>query len=105
MSFDERWAEIYGDIDLRGDEEATVAFLADLARGGPALEPAVGTGRIALPLAARGIRVDGIDFSPTMLEKLRAKPGGDQIEATLGDFAAVPVDGEYRLVYVVFNTL
>jgi SAM-dependent methyltransferase len=102
--FGERVAEIYDDLPS-GDTSATVAFLEQLARGGPALELAIGTGRVALPLAARGIRVDGIDISPAMVAKLRAKPGGDQISVTIGDFADVPVQGSYRLVFVVFNTL
>ena len=105
MSFDENVAEVYDDDAQRGDEMATVAFLEQLARGGPALELAIGTGRIALPLTARGIRVDGIDFSSAMVAKLRAKPGGAQIAVTMGDFADVPVPGPYRLIYVVFNTL
>lgn len=69
------------------------------------LELAIGTGRIALPLAARGVRVDGVDFSAAMLAKLRAKPGGEALAVTLGDFADVPVPGKYPLVYIVFNTL
>lgn len=105
MSFGEDVAEFYDDIAQRGDEVATVAFLEELAGGGPALELAIGTGRVALPLAARGVRVDGIDISPAMVAKLRAKPGGDQISVTMGDFADVPVSGTYRLIYVVFNTL
>jgi SAM-dependent methyltransferase len=104
MSFGENDAERYDDYQ-RGDESAVVAFLEQLAGGGPALELAIGTGRIGLPLAARGIRVDGIDISPAMVEQLRAKPGGDEISVTIGDFADVPVVGTYRLVYVVFNTL
>jgi SAM-dependent methyltransferase len=104
MSFGENDAERYDDYQ-RGDESAVVAFLEQLAGGGPALEFAIGTGRIGLPLAARGIRVDGIDISPAMVEQLRAKPGGDEISVTIGDFADVPVVGTYRLVYVVFNTL
>ncbi len=104
MSFGEEVAEIYDDVQ-RGDELATVAFLEELARGGPALELAIGTGRIALPLAARGVRVDGIDLSTAMVAKLREKPGGDQISVAIGDFADVPVEGTYRLIYVVFNTL
>ena len=103
-SFGDDTAEIYDD-GQRGDETETVAFLEKLARGGPALELAIGTGRIALPLAARGIRVDGIDLSPAMVAKLRAKPGGDQLSVTMGDFADVPVPGTYPLVFVVFNTL
>src|SRR5712692_416415 len=105
MSFGEDVAGSYDDIACRGDELATVALLEQLARGGPALELAIGTGRIALPLAARGVRVDGIDISPAMVAKLRAKPGGDEISVTMGDFADVPVPGTYRLIYVVFNTL
>ncbi|HVB44189.1 MAG TPA: class I SAM-dependent methyltransferase [Streptosporangiaceae bacterium] len=104
LSFDEESAEIYDDHP-RGDEAATVKFLAELAGGGPALELAIGTGRIGLPLADRGIRVDGIDLSPAMVAKLRAKPGGDQIAVTMGDFAEVPVPGNYALIYLVYNTL
>jgi SAM-dependent methyltransferase len=104
MSFDEQTAARYDDVS-RGDEAAAVALLEQLAGGGPALELAIGTGRIALPLSARGIRVDGIDLSPAMVARLRAKPGGDQLSVTIGDLADVPVEGSYRLVYVVFNTL
>jgi hypothetical protein len=104
LSFGEDTAEIY-DETPRGDEEAAVAFLEQLAGGGAALELAIGTGRIALPLAARGIRVDGIDISAPMVARLRAKPGGDRISVTMGDFAEVPVGGTYRLIYVVFNSL
>jgi SAM-dependent methyltransferase len=104
MSFGEENAATY-DFAVRGDETETVAFLEQLARGGRALELAIGTGRIALPLAARGITVDGIDFSPAMVDKLRAKPGGDGLAVTIGDFGAVPIPGSYRLVYIVFNTL
>lgn len=104
LSFDEDAAEIYDEVP-RGDEVAAVTFLEQLAAGGPALELAIGTGRIALPLAARGIRVDGIDLSPAMVAKLRAKPGGEQISVTVGDFAAVPVPDAYRLIFVVYNTL
>ena len=105
ISFGEDTAETYDDLSQRGDEAETVAFLERFARGGPALELAIGTGRIALPLADRGIRVDGIDISPAMVAKLRAKPGGDQISVTMGDFADVPVQGNYPLVFVLFNTL
>lgn len=105
MSFDEATAQTYDELAVRGDETATVDFLAELARGGPVLELAIGTGRIALPLAARGLRVEGIDFAPAMLEQLLHKPGGDQIRTTLGNFAEVPVTGTYRLIYLIFNTL
>lgn len=103
-SFGEETAATYDDHP-RGDEGAAVAFLAGLADGGPTLELAVGTGRIALPLAEQGVRVAGIDLSPEMVARLRAKPGGDRIDVTMGDFADVPVTGQYRLIYVVFNTL
>jgi SAM-dependent methyltransferase len=104
MSFGEDVAGIYDDVP-RGDEDAAVAFLADLAGRGPALELAIGTGRIALPLATRELRVDGIDISPAMVAQLRAKPGGDEISVTMGDFVEVPVSGAYSLIYVVFNSL
>src|SRR5918992_4105699 len=104
MSFGEDVAERFDDVP-RGDETAAVGFLEKLADRGSALELAVGTGRIALPLAARGIRVDGVDISPAMVARLRAKPGGDEIAVMVGDFADVPVPGTYRLVFVVWNTL
>ena len=104
MSFGADVSELYRDLQ-RGDEIAAVEFLARLAGNGPALELAIGTGRIALPLAARGIRVEGIDISPAMVDQLRAKPGGDKIPVVIGDFADVPASGTYRLIYVVWNTL
>ena len=105
MSFEENTADGYDEDSIRGDEIATVAFLEQLAQGGLTLELAIGTGRIALPLIEKGIRVDGIDFSPAMIARLRAKPGGSQIAVTLGNFADVAVPDTYRLIYVVFNTL
>lgn len=103
MSFDEEGAR--RDVDfLRGDEREAVDFLAAKAGGGPALELGIGTGRIALPLAERGIRVDGVDLSPAMLEQLRTRPGGERLSLSVGDLADVPVSGAYRLIYVVFNT-
>jgi len=104
MSFGKDIAEMYRDIQ-RGDEIEAVAFLEKLAGRGPALELAVGTGRIALPLAARGIRVDGIEISPAMVAQLRTKPGGAEIAVTIGDFADVAVAGTYTLIFVVWNTL
>src|SRR5436309_6933582 len=82
-----------------------VAFLAGLARGGAALEFSVGTGRIALPLAQRGVRVHGIDLSEAMVAQLRAKPGGEEIGVTIGDFATVTASGRFSLAYLVFNTI
>jgi len=104
-TFDETTAAEYDELAIRGDEEATVDFLEAIAPGGPALELAIGTGRIALPLAARGIRVDGIDFSEPMVARLREKPGGRDLDVVMGDFCDVAVSGTYPLIYVVFNSL
>ena len=103
-SFDEPNAARYDALAVRGDEEVAVEFLHRMARGCPALELGIGTGRIALPLAARGVEVHGIDLSQPMVDKLRAKPGGDRIEVAIGDFSSTVVEGSFRLVYVVFNT-
>jgi len=94
------------DNEPRGDEQESVDFLAGLAGDGPALELAVGTGRIALPLTARGVRVDGIELSEHMAARMREKPGGDAVDVVLGDMstADAPAAG-YRLVYLVFNTI
>jgi SAM-dependent methyltransferase len=82
-----------------------VDFLAGLAQGGPVLELAIGTGRVALPLAARGLVVEGVEGSPEMVAGMRAKPGGTDLPVVIGDLADVPVTGPYPLVYLVFNTL
>ena len=84
--------------------EPAVDFLAELAGSGSALEFAIGTGRVALPLAKRGVPMHGIDMSAAMVERLRAKPGGD-IPVTIGDFATTRVDGSFSLVYLVYNTI
>ena len=111
MSFGKDHAEAYDDLQRfsktpsRSEHAAAVAFLENLAGGGPVLELAIGTGWIALPLAAHGIHVDGIDISPAMVAQLRAKPGGEQIAVTIADFADVPVPGTYRLIFVVANSL
>lgn len=96
--YDEMYEELF-------DRDEVVDVLADLAGGGRALELAIGTGRIALPLAEKGVEVHGIDASEAMVAKLRTKPGGDAIPVTIGDFADVSVEGTFRLVYLVFNTL
>jgi hypothetical protein len=83
----------------------TVDLLAELAGEGGALEFAIGTGRIGLPLAERGIRVAGIDNSDAMLKRLRAKPGADRIHSVVGDMASARVEREFALVYLVFNTI
>ncbi|MET7287853.1 class I SAM-dependent methyltransferase [Streptomyces sp. NPDC005573] len=82
-----------------------VGTLAGLAGGGRMLELGIGTGRIALPLAERGAEVHGIDLSRAMVERLRAKPGGDAVPVTIGDFASAKADGLFRVVYLVFNTI
>ena len=83
----------------------TVDFLADVARGGAVLEFAIGTGRIALPLAARGLRVHGIELSPHMVERLRSKPGAAAIDVTIGDMTTTRVAGSFAVVYLLFNTI
>ena len=85
--------------------EPAVDVLAELAGDGAALEFAIGTGRIALPLAARGVPVHGIELSNAMVARLRAKPGGDEIPVTIGDMASTRVPGRFRVVYLVFNTI
>jgi SAM-dependent methyltransferase len=84
---------------------ATVSFLAKLAEEGGALELGIGTGRIALPLSRRGIRVHGIDLSPAMIDQLREKPGSEDIDVTIGDFATTRVGQTFRLAYLVYNTI
>jgi SAM-dependent methyltransferase len=82
-----------------------VAFLADLARDGAALEFGIGTGRIALPLAQRGVRVNGIELSEAMVARLRAKPGAEQIGVTIGDFSRTTVKAMFSVAYLVANTI
>jgi SAM-dependent methyltransferase len=104
-TYGDRIAEVYDAMtQTMPDPVDCVDRLAELAGPGPALELGIGTGRVALPLAARGVEVHGIDVSAAMVERLRAKPGGQAIPVTLGDFAELAVEGSYRLVYVVFNT-
>jgi SAM-dependent methyltransferase len=85
-------------------EDAAIDCLTELSKGGRVLELGIGTGRVALPLSAHGIEVHGIDASEAMVSRLRAKPGGESISVTMGDFADVAVEGEFSLVYVAFNT-
>ena len=107
--FDERIAEGYdadsADMFEPAVVDPAVDFLADLAGDGAALELGIGTGRLALPLSRRGVRVHGIELSPAMVAQLRAKPGADDIGVTIGDFATTTVDGTFRLAYLVFNTI
>jgi methyltransferase family protein len=105
-TYGERIAAVYDELFHPPTSTVeTVEFLAKLAADGPMLELAIGTGRIALPLAAKGVEVHGIDASEAMVAKLRAKPGGNDIPITIGDFADVGVEGRYRLIAIVFNTL
>ncbi|MET0324827.1 MAG: class I SAM-dependent methyltransferase [Ilumatobacteraceae bacterium] len=85
--------------------DPVVDVLASLAGDGPALELAIGTGRVALPLSARGVAVSGIELSPHMVAQLRAKPGSDAVAVTIGDMTRTRVDGTFTLVYLVFNTI
>jgi SAM-dependent methyltransferase len=107
--FGERVAERYDERYAHQSDPAVVdpivAFLADLARGGAALELGVGTGRIALPLARRGVRVHGIDLSEAMVARLRAKPGAEGVEVTIGDFATATVGATFSVAYLVANTI
>ncbi len=107
--FDERIASRYDESAAEMFEPAAVVpavdFLAELAGGGRALELGIGTGRIALPLAERGVPVVGIDLSRAMVARLRAKPGGEDVPVAIGDFARTRVDGSFSVAYVVFNTI
>ena len=107
--FDE---EVAATFDANYDDQADAAvvepmvdLLAELAGDGRALELGSGTGRIALPLAARGVPVHGIELSRAMTERLRAKPGGEVIGITIGDFATARADGTFRVAYLVANTI
>ena len=101
----DRWAGAYDEHHAGTDPAPAVEFLAGLAGDRLVLELAIGTGRVALPLAGRGIAVEGIDASEAMVARLRAKPGGESIPVVIGDMAQVPASGPFRLVYLVFNAL
>jgi SAM-dependent methyltransferase len=103
--FGEEIAARYDEETARRPVDPVVDFLVERARGGPALELGIGTGRIALPLSHRGVRVHGIDLSEAMVQKLRQKPGAEEIEVTIGDFATTKVDRTFTLAYVVYNTI
>jgi SAM-dependent methyltransferase len=107
-SYGEHLADQYDDVTAGRTPAAAeiVPVLAELARGGGgrALELGVGTGRVALPLVEAGVEVVGIDASEAMIDRLHEKPGGDALPVVVGDFADVPVDGTFGVVYVVFNT-
>jgi SAM-dependent methyltransferase len=101
----ERYDETSADMFDPAKVDPVVEFLAGLASGGPALELGIGTGRIAVPLAKRGIRVHGIDLSEAMVSQLRRKPGADRIGVTIGDFATATVEERFSVAYLVFNTI
>jgi SAM-dependent methyltransferase len=101
----ERYDETSADMFDPAKVDPVVEFLAELASGGPALELGIGTGRIAVPLAKRGIRVHGIDLSEAMVAQLRRKPGADRIGVTIGDFATATVEERFSVAYLVFNTI
>ncbi|MFF2183551.1 class I SAM-dependent DNA methyltransferase [Streptomyces sp. NPDC058155] len=107
--FGERVAATYDNPSAREFQPETLAPMADLlaglADGGRALELGIGTGRVALPLAGRGVPVHGIDLSRAMVARMRDKPGGDAIGVTIGDFATTRVDGTFSVAYLVFNTI
>ena len=110
-------AAFHEEQDPKNDEETadkrfdpgvvgpTVDFLAEVAAGGRALELGVGTGRIAIPLAARGIQMHGIDLAQDAIDRLRSKPGGEGIDITTGDFSTAKVEGSFRLAYLIYNTI
>ncbi len=107
--FGERVAATYDDpsdpVNQQQNIDPAVSLLAELAGNGKALELAIGTGRVGLPLAQRGVPVHGIDVSKAMVARLRAKPGGDAIAVTIGDMTTTRADGAFTLVYIVFNTI
>ncbi|ASP86847.1 class I SAM-dependent methyltransferase (plasmid) [Sinorhizobium meliloti] len=106
--FDGMVAVSYDDDDAISAPEVVdpiVDLLVDLAEGGRALEFAIGTGRLALPLAQRGVEVEGVELSRAMVSRLRAKEGGDTLPVAIGDMATIHVDGRFSLVYLAFNTI
>lgn len=103
--YGDRWAGVYDEHHAEFDPAPAVEFLAGLAGDRRVLELAIGTGRVALPLAGRGIAMEGIDASEAMVERLRAKPGGASVPVVVGDMAQVGATGPFGLVYLVFNTL
>ena len=101
----ERYDSMLGEWGDPDAVAATANFLAELAGDGAALELAIGTGRVALPLAARGVPVHGIDLSVDMVAQLRAKPRGAEIPVTIGDLAITRAGDDFSLAYLVFNTI
>ncbi|MAB11503.1 bifunctional 2-polyprenyl-6-hydroxyphenol methylase/3-demethylubiquinol 3-O-methyltransferase UbiG [Hyphomonas sp.] len=104
-TFGELNADEYDLLHNPGTTEAAIELLSEFALPGRTLELAIGTGRVALPLAERGCRIEGIEASPLMVEKLRQKPGGHGIPVTIGDMSEVKADGMFDFVFLIFNTL
>jgi SAM-dependent methyltransferase len=100
-----RYDTMHADLEEAALVDPAIDFLAAIANGGAALEFGVGTGRLALPLSRRGVRVHGIELSPEMVARLAAKPGAENVGVTIGDFATIRVDGAFRVVYLVRNTI
>ena len=109
ITWDEEWAEAYDTTYAEESDPAVlgpmVDVLAELTGDGPALEFAIGTGRVGLALHARGVEVKGIELSPHMVEQLRRKPGADEVEVRIGDMATTRLPGRFTLVYLVANTI
>ena len=103
--FAEAYDAIYASKAIPEVLNPTLDVLAELAGSGRALEFGIGTGLVALPLAARGVEVCGIELSPHMAEQLRSKPGADEVPVTVGDMTTVRVAGHFKLVYLVANTI
>lgn len=106
--YGEDWADVYDDVFSMtplAPEDLVAETVAELAAGGRVLELAIGTGRLALPIAARGVEIHGVDASPAMVERLRAKPGGADIPVTMGDFSEPLPPGPWSVVLLGFNTL
>jgi SAM-dependent methyltransferase len=107
-TYGDRIADVYDEMitdgPYAGDPSTAVDFLASIAGGGPALELGIGTGRVAIPLAATGVQVYGVDASQAMVDRLRSKPGGDAIPVTMGDFRDFSLDRTFAVIYIPFNT-
>lgn len=101
----QRYERLWPELFEPSVVDSAVSFLAGLAGAGPVLELGIGTGRIAIPLARRGVAVHGIELSPAMVARLRAQPGADAVGVTVGDFASTTVEGTFRLAYLVRNTI
>ncbi len=102
--YGEVWADVYDEEHGRMDPTPAVDTVVELAGERRVLELGIGTGRVAIPAAARGVQIEGVDASPSMVRHLREKPGGEHIPVTMGDMATMPLGGPFGLVFVVFNT-